>query len=188
MTGILHQLGLKYGTDKATFHGYCDFYQEHLPVSIDALIEIGIMDGASLQMWSEFYPTAEIIGLDIVPERCRNYGPMIATYCSDATQPGGFARIVNAESIDVIVDDGSHMTRDQQDSFSLFWPKVRPGGFYIIEDLHTSFQKSYVNTPLSTVEWLEQSDHLRVLDVEWFHRDHPDGSRSDTAVIKKPEE
>lgn len=39
------------------------------------------------------------------------------------------------ESMDVIIDDGPHMVFTQQGFLMKLWPSVKPGGFYIIEDL-----------------------------------------------------
>ena len=55
---MLHELGLKYKTDKATFHKYLDFYEKKLPGRDFAgrLLEVGVMDGASMRMWREYVP------------------------------------------------------------------------------------------------------------------------------------
>ena len=36
---------------------------------------------------------------------------------------------------DLIIDDGSHRFLDQQATLHVLWPRVRPGGFYIVEDV-----------------------------------------------------
>jgi hypothetical protein len=41
---------------------------------------------------------------------------------------------------DIIIDDGGHTMKQQQDSFRVLWPLVRPGGLYFIEDLETSYE------------------------------------------------
>lgn len=46
-------------------------------------------------------------------------------------------RLGTLPPFDVIIDDGSHLHRDQQTALALLFPLVRPGGVYIIEDLHT---------------------------------------------------
>lgn len=45
--------------------------------------------------------------------------------------------------VDVVIDDGSHHMSDIQTSFEHLFPKINFGGIYIIEDLHTSFWKSF---------------------------------------------
>lgn len=156
MTGRLHALGLQHQTDKATFHGYLDFYEQQLPApaSDPVLLEIGVMDGASLKMWRDYYPNGIIVGVDNTrPTKVNG----CAVYRLDATDPADIATLLDYPGIapfDVIIDDGSHMTADQQRTFDLLWPAVAPGGVYVIEDLHTSHMSNYVNSSQTTLEWI----------------------------------
>jgi len=154
VTGRLHALGLKYGTDKATFHQFCDFYEEHLPPRIGRLLEIGVMDGASLRMWRDFYPDAEIVGVDNLrtPEV-----DGVTVLKGDAPD---WDLLKTLGTFDVIVDDGSHMTADQQRTFEWMYPALNPGGWYILEDLHTSYTPRYINSPRDTVDFLLFSGHV----------------------------
>ncbi|GAB3750115.1 class I SAM-dependent methyltransferase [Microlunatus parietis] len=153
--GRLHQLGLHHGTDKATYHGYLDFYETHLPAAVGRLLEIGIMDGASLKMWHDYYPDATIVGVDNDEQRGRRNIPGVRTVWLDATDPSEVELLTaRLGPFDVIIDDGSHMTADQQRSFELLWPAITPGGSYVIEDLHTSHMSNYVNSRQTTIEWL----------------------------------
>mmetsp|Transcript_44028 Transcript_44028/g.99480 ORF Transcript_44028/g.99480 Transcript_44028/m.99480 type:complete len:456 (+) Transcript_44028:173-1540(+) len=45
--------------------------------------------------------------------------------------------------VDVVLDDGSHLMRDQQQTLGALFPLVRPGGLYVMEDVHTSKQQGY---------------------------------------------
>lgn len=205
MTGVLHEIGMRYGTDKATFHGYLDFYQDQLPTRDFAgtLLEIGVMDGASLKMWRDYYPHAKIIGVD--PYRFPSV-PGCRVYDLDATLRRHMDVITERyDPFGVIIDDGSHRTADQQRSFELLWPSVAPGGVYVIEDLHTSYMSNYINSPVTTIDWLVAS--RRNLDVLFFGRPQgdaagfvtrhgfpadslewtgPEDAESITAVIRKP--
>ena len=60
---------------------------------------------------------------------------------------------------DVIVDDGGHSMKQQITSLIHLFPKVRSGGVYVIEDLHTSYfsdaDSGYlVNT--TTIEFIKR--------------------------------
>jgi len=178
MDSTLHQLGLKHGTDKATYHGYCDFYQEHLPTKIESLLEIGVMDGASLRMWAEYYPDAAIYGVENHDGRATSAKVNGAAILhGDATDPE-FIRdvIIPLGPFDVIIDDGSHMTKDQQDSLFHLMASVVPGGVYVVEDLHTSFMSNYVNSNISTVGMLQawSEDAHNFPEVTWFARTQGD--------------
>ena len=45
--------------------------------------------------------------------------------------------------MDLIVEDGSHIFRDQQTNLAWLLPLVRPGGVYVIEDITSSSQPTY---------------------------------------------
>lgn len=170
--GRLHDLGMIYGTDKATFHGYLDFYEDHFPDPDEftgRLLEIGIMDGNSIRMWSDYYPSAGIVGIDNHPGRANlKVQPRVWTVEGDATRPGDLRPL---GTFDVIIDDGSHMTADQQTSFHwLYENQLADDGLYVIEDLHTSYIPSYVNSAKITTEWLADSG----LQVDWFFRHQGD--------------
>lgn len=171
----LQEIGLKHETDKATYHKFCDFYEQHLPKKITRLLEIGVMDGASLKMWRDFYPDAEIIGLDIKEPQTI---PGVKWLKMDATDPESVALL---GEFDVIIDDGSHMTADQQKSFELLFEKhLKEGGMYIMEDLHTSFMPNYINSPRTTYEFLKE------IDDKVIHWNKTSGFEdSFTAIIEK---
>lgn len=152
--GVLNEIGLKYDTDKSSrAHGYLDFYEANLPNrDFDGrLLEIGIMDGNSLRMWKEYYPKAEIVGIDILVRPKEIEGVyLFEMNSSDITS------LLTLGYFDIICDDGSHMTLDQQISFYwLFSHQLNEGGIYILEDLHTSFMKNYINTPVTTYDLLK---------------------------------
>lgn len=163
----LQEIGLKHETDKATFHKYCDFYQKHLPKRgfKGRLLEIGVMDGASLKMWKEYYPKAEIIGIDI-NEKTHLDIDGVTILKIDGTDPKA---IWPLGKFDIIIDDGSHFTKDQIISFQwLYYMQLNEKGLYVLEDLHTSNMPNYVNTPFTTLDWLK----LKNLKAFTYQRDN----------------
>jgi hypothetical protein len=141
--GLLDDLAKKYGTDKSSaFHAYTAHYERWFgPIRFNVLtvLEIGVANGASLRMWKDFFPVAHIQGLDNDP-RFMFSEERITTVLGDQMDPGvadGFA------SMDIIIDDGGHQMMQQKASFWMYFPRVKPGGLYVIEDLHTSYWPSY---------------------------------------------
>jgi hypothetical protein len=173
----LQEIGLKYGTDKATFHEYCDFYEQKLPGRNfnGRLLEIGVKGGASLRMWREYYERAEIVGIDIIP-------PLVIEGCTvlQMDQTDVYA-LRELGKFDIIIDDGSHMTLHQQISFwFLFNNSLHPGGTYIIEDIHTSFYTEYINSQFTTYDLFAGTANTRL-----FQRTPGDTSDSNTILIRK---
>lgn len=166
----LQEIGIKYNTDKAFFHHYLDFYQENLPDSSfsGGLLEIGVMDGASLRMWREYYPKADIVGIDI-DDKSHIEIDGVQILQMDGTNSDQIADMIHfTPSFDIIIDDGSHMTADQIKSFCLLYnAHLNSGGYYIIEDLHTSLMPNYVNSDLDTIEWLNKQK----LNATYYRRD-----------------
>lgn len=141
----LHDLALKYGSDKAD-HGYCPFYEKHLPHNPRKILEIGVKDGASIQMWHEYYPNAEIHGLDLFSEKSAK--EILDCYFSETDKitfhTGNQCDWLLLEQLrkydfDVIIDDGSHNSRDQLITFAGLFN----GKHYFIEDIHCCREEFY---------------------------------------------
>lgn len=142
----LSELGSLYGTDKGNVHhsfcgeSYLDIYDRYFHRfrhGARRVVEIGVKSGASLRMWKDYFPGAHIYGIDIDPSCRRAVDERIAIYTMSQDSPALTAAIPGV--IDVVIDDGSHVTDLTIASFGLLWPKVQPGGFYAIEDLATSY-------------------------------------------------
>jgi hypothetical protein len=127
---------------------YLDVYERHLSPYRDRQIfflEIGVMDGGSLEMWRRFFgQKATIVGIDINPDcaNCVDHPNYVRIGSQD--DPVFLRRIVEEfGSPDVVLDDGSHVARHQRASFDILFPSLKPDGLYIIEDMHTSYWKEY---------------------------------------------
>lgn len=125
--------------DKGCYHNYIPIYEQWLPAATDRLLEIGVAYGHSMTMWAEAYPTADLCGLDskLRPEafeRCDPYSN-ITLWEADATRRfSGFGPL-SKPGFDIIIDDGSHQVEDQLAALVLWWPTLRSGGRFFIEDI-----------------------------------------------------
>lgn len=136
---MLNEIGIKTNTDKAFCHKFCDFYEQNLNKNISKLWEIGILDGASLQMWSEYYPNAEITGFDIEDKSTLELNNNVCIKLLDQGNKEQLEKIANDnKDIDIIIDDGSHIIQHQIMTFEILFNSLKTNGQYIIEDLHTS--------------------------------------------------
>lgn len=113
----------------------------------NAILEIGVQNGGSLEIWSSVYPDAEkIIGLD-VDESCSDLkfeSTQIQIVIADASQADSASAVQELVSnFDLIIDDGSHRSDHIVSSFIHFLPMLSPGGIYVIEDLHASYWPSW---------------------------------------------
>lgn len=107
------------------------------------LLEIGIQNGGSLEIWSTYFSNASaLIGCDINPDCARlSYDdPCIGVIVGDANAPEVRERVFQrSPQFDIIIDDGSHLSSDIIKSFALYFPHVVEDGVFIAEDLHCSY-------------------------------------------------
>ena len=111
------------------------------------LLEIGIQNGGSLEIWIRYFSKAShIVGCDIDP-LCLNLqydDPRIAVVVGDVCSKETEVKIDEISDVwDIIIDDGSHHSRDILDAFVRFFPKISHGGMFIIEDLHCSYWQEF---------------------------------------------
>jgi hypothetical protein len=134
----LHELGLKHNTDKATYHGFCKIYDnifKDLRNKDIRFLEIGIASGSSLKMWSDYFELAEINGADILD---RKYLDDIRIKTYQINQEVDEELNLIPGEFHIIVEDGGHTMFQQQITLKNMMRKLKSGGFYILEDLHTS--------------------------------------------------
>lgn len=141
-------LGVKYHTDK-TDHAYLEHYAtrfacfRHKPIT---LLEIGVMEGASLRMWRDWFPNARIYGIDcqketaFVEDRIR----VLIGCQEDPTFLSDVLAITGP--LDIVVDDGSHHGRHHVITFDVLWPHLKDGGWYAIEDCQSIFNECWTQS------------------------------------------
>ena len=154
----LTEIGLQTGTDKADDHRFTEFYYDYcVKYTSPKLLEVGVSGGHSLNMWSQFYPTGEIVGMDIdiSPFISRQRIPYnaasmevkignITVYSGDQENKYDLLKSLKYhKEYDIIVDDGGHTMKQQQITLGTLFPYVKSGGIFIMEDLHTSFYGGY---------------------------------------------
>ncbi len=144
----LDKLALESGTDKSSaFHNYTEVYSRYFAKHKDEslkFLEIGVFKGSSVQMWEAYFSQAELHFIDIDFSRL-TYQTERAHYHQVDQKNVSDLRKFASESgpFSIIIDDGGHTMAQQINSFKALFPFVESGGMYIIEDLHTSYWKSY---------------------------------------------
>lgn len=111
------------------------------------ILEIGIQNGGSLEIWAKYFPSAtHLVGCDI-NEKCRDLvfdDPRISVVVGDANDPAIQAHIrAVCDGFDIIIDDGSHRSSDIVRTFAAYFPLLSEGGLYIAEDLHCSYWQEF---------------------------------------------
>jgi O-antigen biosynthesis protein len=111
------------------------------------LLEIGVQNGGSLEIWGKYFPKAKkLIGCDINPDcaQLQFDDTRIALVVSDANTDGAQQQIQNlSPKFDLIIDDGSHRSSDIIHSFCRYFPVLANDGLYVAEDLHCSYWQEF---------------------------------------------
>ena len=142
-------------------HGYAKFYELHFNYFKNKeikLLEIGTWKGASVASFYHYFNKAIIFCLD------RNYKFQFRSnrinffYCdtrnkNDIKQFEDLLIRKKSETLDVIIDDASHIYSDILNNFKNFFKKVKPGGFYVIEDFnHYKYYPQLNDSPSNSLE------------------------------------
>ena len=127
---------------------YFEVYERHLakfrnmPVN---LLEIGVFQGGSLQMWKWYFgEQSRITGFDVDPRCVAFEEDRVDVVLGDQSNREDLARLVSGYGpFDVIIDDGGHRMDQQVISFEVLFEGLTGNGVYICEDLHTSYWTDY---------------------------------------------
>lgn len=140
----LSEIADHYGTDKGTaghFHCYTTMYEALFAPIRGAtrklrLLEIGILDGASLATWSEYFENAIIIGVDIDTAQCVRELPRVTIAQGDAGDADTLTRTATEFGpFDIVIEDASHDAPHQRLAVEVLLPHVNVLGWLIIEDI-----------------------------------------------------
>ncbi|MBI2593026.1 class I SAM-dependent methyltransferase [Candidatus Daviesbacteria bacterium] len=141
MNDKLSKLALKYKADKCPQikHGYTPYYfklLKDMQFTVKKVLEIGAGEGASLRMWRDFFPNAQIYGAEIDPKRIFTDGRIKVIKCDQSSKKDLVNLITRTGSdIDLVIDDGSHIPQDQVFSCLTLMPLLKKDVIYIIEDV-----------------------------------------------------
>ena len=126
------------------------------------LLEIGVQNGGSLEIWAELFPNAKnLVGIDNNP-KCSDLhfdDTRITVFVEDGSDVRARDLVRETTSnLGVVIDDGSHVSSDIIRSFLLFFPQLKPGGVYVVEDLHASYWLEWeggLSHPQSAMQFLK---------------------------------
>lgn len=220
----LTDLADRYGSDKgSTKHRYTELYHmlfhPYRQRKI-TFLEMGLLIGGpehgndpdrktedcpSIRMWLEYFPKAEIHGLDVSDFSWFQHDRFTFHRCDMDDRDEIAAAIEGFETMPtIVIDDASHASHHQQNAFLEIFPRMESGGLYVIEDLRwqpdTYEKEGITKTGELFRSWLEQKQfvHNDPAVAEEFNRVSEDisgcivetakflrGRRDQVAVIHK---
>lgn len=137
------------------------------------IIEVGVGDGGSLQVWKKFFGSeSQVVGIDVDPESRKSFESGVEFVLgsqSDEEVLRESLRVLG-NVVDLVIDDGSHRGKDQIMTFEHLWPFLSVGGVYIVEDLHTAYWRQFGGGVRRRGTFVEYAKDL-VDDIHrWYHR------------------
>jgi len=152
MTEKMRKVFNKNGCDKGDGmhgHGYWRVYGPKMEKDYDNevnILEIGIWKGKSMKSFHEIFPNAQLYGIDVFTRIPSNEIAILKEERvhwseGDSRNPESVARMFNDENwgsdiqFDYIIDDGEHTPIANLKTFKNFYPYLKPGGKYFIEDI-----------------------------------------------------
>ncbi len=171
---LLNELCDKYGSDKGEIqktghpyswpsHTYADFLERQFGpfrTFVKTVFECGLgsknpsissnmtasgKPGASLRVWRDYFPFAQVYGADIDKDALFNES-RISTFHCDQTSSESIAKLwadIGDIQFDLMIDDGLHTFEAGVSLFVNSIHKLRDGGVYIIEDVIPSSLVSF---------------------------------------------
>lgn len=156
----LTELQNSYKTDKGTAHNYLTVYDslfEKIKNLNINLLEIGVLFGESLKLFSAYFPKGNIYGIENFSQdnghSFHNYRPVIKSEviadlkkypavtlfdfnCEDSI---AIEKNLNNLKFDIIIDDGSHELDQQIKNIKNYSKYMNNNGIYICEDIRSRY-------------------------------------------------
>ncbi len=164
----LDALAVRYRTDKShKVHNFAQFYDRHFAKLREkplTLLEIGVGRGASIRMWRRYFTNAKLFAVESETRRGRWF--LGAKVMVGRQEDREFLKQVAEHTgpLDILIDDGSHRVDDQQITLGAAFPFLKPGGYYILEDIHTSLPGQTIDFGLD--EDLSNSTYQMLLNFK----------------------
>ena len=112
------------------------------------IVELGIQRGGSCVFFQQLAQASKLVTIDLDLDRVAALDEVIALhglqdqlrpfYGIDQSDGDALRELMTAEfgdnALDLVIDDASHFLDETRASFNVLFPRLRPGGIYVIED------------------------------------------------------
>jgi len=125
---------------KIKSHGYSKFYEKYffeLKNNNINILEIGSFYGNASAALFFYFRNANIYSADINPDMFKYFSQRIKFFFTDSSKRSSIEKnILNRKvNFDIIIEDASHMLKDQIISLFMLFKILNPGGYFIVEEL-----------------------------------------------------
>lgn len=121
---------------------------EKAPTGIQNIFDLGIFKGGSIALYNELFHPKRIVGIELSHYRVTTLDDFVTRHSLEdvvhlhyGTWQHDKARLTSIlqeefgdELLDLVADDCSHKYEQTKASLNVLFPRLRPGGLYLIED------------------------------------------------------
>jgi hypothetical protein len=121
---------------------YNDLFKPLKEANIN-LLELGILNGESLEYWQDYFPKGKFVGFDYYMINNPKLSPRVTLYKGKQDDSFALRDLGNTLGpFNIIIDDCSHYGLYTQISFDFLFEHLSPNGYYIIEDWTAGFRSA----------------------------------------------
>ena len=168
-TGTPWSRGMQ-GGDRMLEHGYAPKYAQYLAPYLKhhsrlTIMEIGVLQGTGLAIWSDLFPSSRVIGLDVDLSHARaNLAALKAMGAFGESDPelyefdqydpdsGYLETLLQGDRIDICIDDATHNSEAILGTLESVMPHMNDSFVYFVEDNATVCDDIRVRYPGYAIE------------------------------------
>ena len=131
---------LKQDSKKIIAHGYAKIYEKYLKDNKDrilSIIELGSFYGNASAAFFFYFKNAKIYSADINPDMYLYSSKRLKNFFTDTSSRSSIEKNIINKNIkfDLIIEDASHMLKDQIISLFTLFRTLNSGGLFIVEEI-----------------------------------------------------
>ena len=191
---------------KIIAHGYAKIYEKYLKDNKDGIlniIELGSFYGNASAAFFFYFKNAQIYSADINPDMYLYSSKRLENFFTDTSSRSSIEKNILNKNIkfDLIIEDASHMLKDQIISLFILFKNLKSGGLFIVEeidfpekreDMRTGHEPPDLKTILKKISEKQnfESNYITENEKNYFIEnvesiDFYKGNINEIAIIKK---
>lgn len=169
LTDLADGLGLDRGSQKHRFTELYEMLLRPLRGRKLRLVELGQGEDAEISaaMWLDYFRKAEIVSLAARPVGAWHDARLRRIACDMGDRIALARAGEEIGQVDIVIDDASHASHHQQLALAELFPRLNPGGLYIVEDLR------WQPAEMETMGWPKTAELFRAYQ-QTGRFSHPD--------------
>ena len=125
---------------KIIAHGYARIYEKYLKERKDKnlnIIELGSFYGNASAAFYFYFKNSKIYSVDINPDMYLYRSKRLKNFFTDTSSRSSIVKNILSRNIefDLIIEDASHMLKDQIISLFILFKNLKSGGLFIVEEI-----------------------------------------------------